>query len=228
MNTTQNNTLAIFDLDNTLLNGDSDHAWGEFLISQKLVDSDAHRKQNDQFYADYCKGELDIDRYLQFALSITAGKTVEELKPLHQQFMADYIQPMQLPAAHELLKQHRDKGHYLLIITATNSFVTHPIAKALGVDDILASDAEIIDGRYTGKPCGVPCFQHGKVERLKHWMTNKPYRLEESFFYSDSHNDLPLLKAVGHPVAVDPDQQLARYAYDHDWRIISLREKTAG
>lgn len=216
-------TLAIFDLDNTLLAGDSDHAWGEFLIAQKLVDAAAFKIQNDQFYADYCAGTLDIDAYLSFALAPLAGKTCTELEPLHNQFMDSMIAPLRLKKADALLKKHKDSGDYLLIITATNSFITTPIAKSLGVDDIIASDAEVIDGKYSGKPTGIPCFQEGKVKRLKAWLANKPFSMNNAYFYSDSHNDIPLLEAVGHPVAVDADEKLLEYAAARHWPSISLR-----
>lgn len=216
--------LAIFDLDNTLLGGDSDHAWGEFLVEQGLVDPDHHRRQNDEFYRQYCEGGLDIDAYLRFALAPLAGKTVQELIPLHAAFMASHIQPMMLPKAAALVEQHRQAGDTLMIITATNDFVTGPIARELGIAVLLASQAEVVDGRYTGKPTGLPCFQHGKVTRLEQWMAANNATLNGSYFYSDSHNDLPLLSEVDHPVAVDPDERLAAVASEKGWPIISLRD----
>jgi len=216
--------LAIFDLDNTLLGGDSDHAWGEFLIQQQLVNATEHKQKNDGFYADYLRGELDMQAYLEFVLATIAGKTREELKPLHDAFMQEFIQPMLLPKARTLLKNHRDKNHFLLIITATNRFITEPIAQLLGVDDILASEAEIIDGRYTGQPTGVPCYHAGKVTRLNEWLEGRAFDLEEAWFYSDSHNDIPLLEVVGNAVAVDADDKLCKHAKQNDWPLISLRE----
>lgn len=216
-------TLAIFDLDNTLLAGDSDHAWGEFLIAQKLVDANTHQQQNDAFYNDYVSGALDITAYLQFALQFVAGKSTQQLEPLHNAFIEQMIAPMMLPKANALLKQHRDAGDYLLIITATNNFVTEPIAKLLQVDDILASNAEIVDGKYTGQPAGTPCFHQGKVERLTTWLANKSFDLADTYFYSDSHNDIPLLTAVGKPIAVDPDEKLRAHAAEQCWPVISLR-----
>lgn len=216
--------LAIFDLDNTLLGGDSDHAWGEFLVEQGLVDPDHHRRQNDEFYRQYCEGGLDIDAYLRFALAPLAGKTVQELIPLHAAFMASHIQPMMLSKATALIEQHRQAGDTLMIITATNDFVTGPIARELGIAVLLASQAEVVDGRYTGKPTGLPCFQHGKVTRLEQWMAANNATLDGSYFYSDSHNDLPLLSEVDHPVAVDPDERLAAVASEKGWPIISLRD----
>ncbi len=222
-------TLAIFDLDNTLLGGDSDHAWGEFLIASDLVDEQHHRQTNDGFYQDYCDGTLDINAYLRFALTPIAGKTPTELEPLHNAFMSDVIAPMWLPKAEALLQQHRDAGDYLLIITATNDFITRPIAKKLGVDDILASDAEIVEGRYTGEPTGIPCFKEGKVKRLHQWLQEPQqqasgFKLADAWFYSDSHNDIPLLEAVGNAVAVDADEKLLAHANASGWRSISLRD----
>ena len=217
-------SLAIFDLDNTLLAGDSDHAWGEFLCANGHVDAQQHQQLNDQFYQAYCDGDLDIDAYLKFALSAIAGKTPAELSQLHADFMQQFIQPMRLKKADALLQQHRKKGDFLLIITATNDFITAPIAQALGVDDLIASQAEIINGVYTGKPTGIPSFQDGKVARLKQWLSDRDFSLEAAYFYSDSHNDLPLLSAVGHPIAVDADETLQQHAVQMDWPSISLRE----
>lgn len=216
--------LAIFDLDNTLLAGDSDHAWGEFLVAQRLVDPDHHRRQNDTFYRQYCEGGLDIDAYLRFALAPLSGKRVADLATLHQAFMVSHIMPMMLPKAAALIDQHRQAGDTLMIITATNDFVTAPIAQTLGIGVLLASQAEVIDGVYTGKPTGLPCFQHGKVTRLHQWMAANNATLDGSYFYSDSHNDLPLLGQVDHPVAVDPDERLTAAARKAGWPIISLRD----
>ncbi len=217
-------TLAIFDLDNTLIHGDSDHAWGEFLVQQGIVDAQVYQQANDIFYQQYQQGNLDIHAYLNFALKPLTQHSLETLQRLHQQFMAQVITPMRLAKADALLSKHRQQGHFLLIITATNRFVTQPIADALGVDDILASEPEMLEGRYTGKVAGVPCFQEGKVERLNAWLADKEFNLDGSYFYSDSHNDLPLLKMVEHPVVVDADDTLLQHAQQHDWSIISLRD----
>lgn len=217
-------TLAIFDLDNTLLNGDSDHAWGEFLVQQGIVDADVYKQANDHFYEQYQQGGLDILEYLAFALKPLAENSKAQLDEWHRLFMQDMVQPMMLDKAAQLLKKHRDAGDYLLIITATNRFVTEPIAKALGVDEILATDPEFIDGAYTGKVAGTPCFQDGKVTRLNAWLENNDFDLQGSHFYSDSHNDLPLLEMVDHPVAVDADEILTRHAQSQGWPIISLRD----
>lgn len=216
--------LAIFDLDNTLLNGDSDHAWGEFLIAQNLVNGKEHKQINDGFYENYREGNLNIDSYLKFVLQSIAGKTPDELAPLHQQFMQEIITPMLQKKALTLLEKHKSAGDYLLIITATNDFITTPIAHKLGVDDILASNAEIIAGRYTGQPTGTPCFQEGKVTRLKQWLKDHSFDLQQAYFYSDSFNDVPLLEVVGHPVAVDADEKLLMHAAKNHWDVISLRD----
>jgi len=216
--------LAIFDLDNTLLAGDSDHSWGEFLVDKKLVDAQAYAQANDRFYQQYKAATLDIQEYLGFSLAFLTRYSLDELAAFHQEFMRDYVEPMMQPKALALLQKHRAQGDYLLIITATNSFVTHPIAKRLGVDDILASDAEIVNGRYTGKGIGTPCFQGGKVTRLHEWLKDKNYNLDDAYFYSDSINDLPLLEQVPNQVAVDPDERLEKIANERGWEILSLRE----
>src|SRR6187551_2176440 len=159
--------LAIFDLDNTLLAGDSDHSWGVFLVEKQLVDAETYRLANAGFYADYKNGTLDIRAYLQFSLAPLTRHSMADLQALHAEFMRDHIEPLMLAKAEALLKQHRDQGDHLLIITATNGFVTRPIAKRLGVDDILATDPEVIDGRYTGNFVGEPCFQAGKITHLQ-------------------------------------------------------------
>ncbi|WP_210397146.1 HAD family hydrolase [Motiliproteus sediminis] len=218
-------SLAIFDLDNTLIAGDSDHAWGEFLVEHELVDGAEFARANDRFYADYQRGELDIDAYLAFALQPLSRFTPDELRTLHQQFMATKIAPVMLPKAQALLQKHRTAGDFLLIITATNRFITGPIGDALGVDDLLASEPELIDGRYTGRATGTPCYQGGKVTRLHAWLEETGHSLEGSYFYSDSHNDIPLLEEVTHPIAVDPDEQLRQHAETNGWRVISLRDR---
>jgi len=216
-------SLAIFDLDNTLIAGDSDHAWGEFLIDQNIVDSGQFQRANDQFYADYVAGTLDIDAYLRFALTPLAQFSLPELAQLHQSFFTAKIAPIMLPKAEALITEHRAKGDRILIITATNRFVTEPIAKALGIHEMLASEGEIVNERYTGQPTGTPCFQHGKVTRLTQWLKDNNEDLEGSYFYSDSVNDLPLLERVQYPIAVDPDERLKQIAQQRSWPIVSLR-----
>lgn len=216
-------TLAIFDLDNTLLGGDSDHAWGEFLCQRGYVNTVEHRAKNDAFYQDYCRGELDVYAYQRFALGPIKGKTVEEADLWHTQFMASSIAPLWLPKAEALVEKHERANHFLLIITATNRFVTAPIAKKLRAHDLIATEPEIIDGRYTGNIVGTPSYQAGKVTRLQDWLQVHGESLYGSCFYSDSHNDLPLLEIVDRPVAVDPDDTLRQVAESRGWEIISLR-----
>lgn len=217
-------SLALFDLDNTLIAGDSDHCWGEFLVERGVVDPVSFKEANDQFYRDYQAGALDIDAYLAFALEPLTRFTLAELDELHRTFMREKIEPLHLPKAQALIDQHRAAGDTLLIITATNSFITRPIATWLGVDNLLACDPEIIDGRYSGRTRNSPCFQHGKVTRLNEWLENTGTSMTDSYFYSDSANDIPLLEAVSHPVAVDPCPRLLRHAQERGWPIISLRQ----
>lgn len=216
-------SLAIFDLDNTLLNGDSDHAWGEFLCRHGIVDEAEYRAANDRFYHLYQSGRLDIHEFLNFALRPLVSHTPEQLNRWHAAFMHECIEPMLLPKASALLAQHRAAGDFLLIITATNSFVTGPIAARLGVDALLATEPEKVGDRFTGRVAGIPCFQHGKVERLQRWLEDTGHSLEGSSFYSDSHNDLPLLEQVEQPYAVNPDDRLAQVASERGWPILDLR-----
>lgn len=216
--------LAIFDLDNTLLGGDSDHAWGQFLVDRGIVDADHYREHNDRFYRQYQSGELDVHAYLAFALEPLTRHDPQQLAAWHAEFMRDVVEPMRLPKADRLLAEHRARGDYLLIITATNAFVTRPIAQALGVDDIIATEPELLHGRYTGRIDGIPSFREGKVARLQAWLAERDIDMAGSSFYSDSHNDLPLLELVDQPVAVDPDPTLYRVAIDRGWRVLSLRD----
>ena len=217
-------SLAIFDLDNTLLGGDSDYLWGEFLVEQGIVDGDHYLRENERYYEEYKAGTLDIFEYQRFCLAPIAHREPEELRRWHAQFMVDKISPIMLPAAKELLEKHRTQGDELLIITATNRFITGPIADAFGVENLLATEPEQKDGRYSGDIVDTPCFQDGKVKRLDKWLQKTGYNLAGSWFYSDSHNDLPLLEMVEHPVAVDPDETLKSHAKAKDWKIMSLRD----
>lgn len=219
--------LAIFDLDNTLIAGDSDYSWGEFLVAQGKVDAVAYREANARFYQDYQQGKLDIRDYLGFALKPLAALSREELSSLHRQFMAEVIEPLWLPAAEALLQKHRAQGDYLLVITSTNRFIVEPICAKLGVDALIATELAMVEGRYTGEVEGTPAFREGKVERLGGWLAESDHSLSGSWFYSDSINDLPLLEQVDHPVAVDPDEALAREAEARHWPVISLRGSTA-
>ncbi|MDH5259560.1 MAG: HAD-IB family hydrolase [Gammaproteobacteria bacterium] len=216
-------SLAIFDLDNTLLAGDSDVLWGQFLVEKGVVDENYYSAENQRFYDEYNNGTLDIFEFLAFSLKPLSENPVEELNQWHKEFMQRKIQSILLPKAFELIAHHKQKGDTLLIITATNRFVTAPIAELLGVPHLLATDPEQVDGNYTGKVAGVPCFQEGKVTRLNTWLTENDENLTGSCFYSDSHNDLPLLKLVNEPVAVDADKILQEYAAEHNWKTMSLR-----
>ncbi len=217
-------SLAIFDLDNTLLSIDSDHAWGEFLLEQGAVDPVAYREANERFMADYNAGTLDMAAFLEMALKPLADNSPEQLSAWHQQFMVSKIEPSILPKAEELLARHRTKGDTLLIITATNRFITAPIAERLGVDHLIAVNPEVKEGRYTGRVSGIPSYREGKVIRLEKWLEDQDLTMEGAWFYSDSHNDLPLLEIVEHPVAVDPDDTLREIAKERQWRIMSLRD----
>ena len=205
--------LAIFDLDNTLIAGDSDHAWGTFLVDKGVVDKEHYRRQNDRFYADYCEGKLDIHAYQRFVLTPLIPLSFKERTRLYIEFMAGYIAPLMLPKADDLLNKHRQAGDRLLIITATNRFIASPIVSLLGVSDLLATEPEIVDGRFTGAITGTPCYQEGKVQRFEHWLADYRATMEISTFYSDSINDVPLLERVDYPVAVDPDEKLKDLRY---------------
>ncbi|QBM18115.1 hypothetical protein MARI_22440 [Marinobacter sp. JH2] len=217
-------TLAIFDLDNTLLAGDSDHAWGEFLVDEGLVDEEVYRQANDRFYQEYLNGELDVFEYQRFALQPLSTHSMEELESWRETFMAKKVQPMMLEKAATLLADHRAQGHTLMIITATNRFITEPIAELLGVDYLIATEPELVNGRFTGEVAGTPSFQDGKVVRLNDWLEAFDETLDGAWFYSDSHNDVPLLKLVQNPVAVDPDPTLEKLAIESGWPVMSLRD----
>jgi len=217
-------TLAIFDLDNTLIAGDSDHLWGCFLCEEGLVDSADFARRNEAFYRDYQQGTLDIEAYLRFALSPLAGRSPQQLADWHARFMRRVIEPIILPAGRALIADHRARGHTLLIITATNEFITRPIANTLGIEHLLACEAEQVNGHYTGEPRGIPSYREGKVTRLDHWCGQHGEAVAGAWFYSDSHNDLPLLERVDKPVAVDPDERLRAHALRAGWPVISLRD----
>jgi len=215
--------LTIFDLDNTLLHGDSDFEWGQFLVAKKLVDEKEYEQSNRVFYEDYKKGTLDIFEYSAFSFKPLSVRTMEELEKLHNEFMHDIIKPMIARHSKALIQKHKDKGDTLLVITATNSFVTRPIVAELGIDNILATEPLIINGRYTTKVEGTPCFQEGKITRLNQWLTINNETMKDSTFYSDSINDISLLEIVDNPIAVDPDEKLLETAKQRDWEILSLR-----
>lgn len=215
--------LALFDLDNTLLAGDSDYLWGEFLTEQGIVDADLYARENQRFYDEYKKGTLDIHEFQTFSQQPLVNNNIEKMLALREQFLKEKIEPIMSPASFKLIKKHQAQGDTLVVITATNSFITRPITSAFGIQHLLATEPQIINGKYTGKIAGVACFQEGKVTRLNQWMQQQNLNLKGSWFYSDSHNDLPLLLEAENPVAVDADETLLKYARQHNWQIMSLR-----
>ncbi|MDD5214322.1 MAG: HAD-IB family hydrolase [Methylococcales bacterium] len=217
-------TLAIFDLDNTLIADDSDFLWGQFLVDQGIVDRTIYEQINAQFYEDYQQGNLDMIAFLRFALKPLADHSIDQLHVWREQFLAEIITPILLKKAQDLVEKHRALGHTLLVITATNRFITAPIVKMYGIENLIATTPELIDGRYTGEIVDIPCFQAGKVTLLNDWLAKTGETLTGSYFYSDSHNDLPLLQLVDNPVAVDPDEKLRAFALSQDWEIMSLRD----
>ena len=218
--------LALFDLDGTLFPQDSDHAFGEFAIGLGWADAVEFRRRNDAFFQDYQEGRLDIHAYVEFATAPWRDRTPEDLDRAIATFLASVIEPMLTPAARELVLGHQRAGDLVAVITATNDFVTRPIAHLLGVDELIATDlARDVSGRITGRIAGVPCFREGKVERLRSWLAARGLSLgdfELSTFYSDSTNDLPLLECVSHPVATNPGPALARIAQDRGWPVLKL------
>ncbi len=217
--------LAIFDLDNTLLNGDSDVAWGEYLIELGIWDSQLYRQTNLKFYQDYLNGCLDIRAFQRFQLQVLTKHSLETVLQWRQGFMDEIITPMILPKAQALIEEHRQEGAHLLIITSTNRFITQPIAEKLGISDLIATEPEIKEGRYTGEIIDEPSYAEGKIIRLEKWLKERNWVFEniETWFYSDSRSDLPLLKKVKHPIAVDADATLRAEAERQNWSIISLR-----
>ena len=216
--------LALFDLDNTLLAGDSDFEWAQFLIGKEVLDPEVYDARNRHFYEAYKAGTLDIHEFLDFQLKPLARHPRSQLDEWHAEFMHKSILPIITQKARDLIDSHRDDAR--VVITATNRFVTAPIARELGIENLIATEPEEIDGEFTGRVMGVPSFREGKVERLKSWMAEHGIewdRVAETWFYSDSLNDLPLLSIVSHPVAVDPDETLKEHALRHDWPVISLR-----
>jgi HAD superfamily hydrolase (TIGR01490 family) len=218
--------LTLFDLDNTLLAGDSDYEWGQFLIDRGVLDRDAYEVRNTAFFEQYKAGTLDIHAYLQFALEPLARHTPEDLARWHADFMDTRIRPMIGPQAQALVRRHLDAGDLCAVVTATNSFVTAPIAREFGIPHLIATEPERAGDRFTGRVAGTPCFKEGKITRVQDWLAGLGRPLEDfslSTFYSDSQNDLPLLSLVKQPVAVDPDEKLAAEAARRGWPVISLR-----
>ncbi len=221
---TQN--LALFDLDNTLLAGDSDYNWSLFLISEGLLDAKTHHDRNEKFYADYKVGQLNIFDFLKFQLKPLSEHKKVFLDELHLKYMQKVIKPMMTVKAQALVDQHKAAGDLCVVITATNSFVTKPIATAYGIEHLIGSDPEMVNGEYTGGVTGVPTYKEGKVIRLNQWLEARGKKLsdfEKSYFYSDSLNDLALLEIVTNPVAVDADATLKQIAQEKSWPQMSLR-----
>ena len=218
--------LALFDLDNTLLAGDSDYEWGQFLVDEGVLERESYEAQNRAYFEQYVAGTLDIHEYLGFALRPLAQHSAQDLARWHARFMEGRILPMIGATARTLVRRHLDRGDLCAVITATNSFVTAPIAREFGVANLIATEPESRDGRFTGRVAGIACFRKGKVCRLEQWLAARGRKVNdfsESSFYSDSHNDLPLLELVTRPVAVDPDDELLHTARQRNWEVISLR-----
>lgn len=217
--------LALFDLDNTLLAGDSDFEWAQFLIEQGVLDREVYEARNQAFYDQYKAGTLDIHQFLDFQLKPLSRHPRSVLEAWHRDFMVRKILPIVRNSARTLVERHR--GDLRVVITATNSFVTAPIAREFGIEHLIATEPEQCEGEFTGSVRDTPCFREGKVQRLEAWLAREGRSLdafEQSWFYSDSLNDLPLLSRVTHPVAVDPDDTLREYAKCHGWPVITLAE----
>ena len=218
--------LALFDLDNTILAGDSDYNWSRFLIQEGYLDGAIHAEKNEKFYADYKAGTLDIYAFVEFQFKPLARNPRTVLNQLLKKYVEEVIKPMITEKARTLVKRHQEEGDLVIVITATNSFITKPIAELFGIENLIGTDPEEKEGEFTGKVTGLPSFKEGKVTRLEAWLKGKNLLLtsfEKSYFYSDSHNDLPLMQKVTHPVAVDSDDVLSEYAQSKGWPQISLR-----
>ena len=218
--------LAIFDLDNTLLNGDSDYNWSLFLIEHGVLDSDLYKERNEQFFKEYQSGNLDVIAYCEFQFKTLKDNPRELLDELRSDYVKKIINPMITKEAKDLVENHRKENHKLLIITATNSYITRPIADLFGIEDLIGTDLEELNGEFTGKVSGLPSFQEGKIIRLNSWLEKRGLifeELEKTFFYSDSMNDIPLLEKVSNPVAANPDEILEKKAIKENWPIIYLR-----
>ena len=217
--------LVLFDLDNTLLAGDSDYEWAQFLIEIGVLERGAYEQRNLEFFEQYKAGRLDIYAFLDFQLAPLAAHPRAELDAWHAQFMRSKVVPMITASSRKLVAQHQQSGDFCAIVTATNTFVTAPIAREFGVAHLVATEIEQVNGRPTGKPSGTPCFREGKVTRVGEWLASLGKRwsdFPDSRFYSDSHNDLPLLERVAHPVAVSPDARLEKIALARNWSVIAL------
>jgi HAD superfamily hydrolase (TIGR01490 family) len=219
--------LALFDLDHTLLDGDSDALWGRFLVGEGAVDPEEYRREGTRYMAEYRAGRLDIHEFLAFGLKPLRDNTPERLEGWRTRFLGEWVRPRIPEAARALLARHREAGHVLAIITASNSFITAPVAAELGVPHLIATEPERDGARFTGRVAGPPCFREGKVAKLEAWLARSGAAAQETWFYSDSHNDLPLLERVDHPVAVNPDEVLARVANERGWPMLTLRRAAA-
>lgn len=209
--------LALFDLDHTLLNTDSDHSWGEFLVNEGLVDPVHHRQMNDKFYEDYKAGMLDPIAYNEFVFEFLTQHSNQYLTDLHQLFMQKIIRPQMRQKGFDAIQKHKDLGHAIVGITATSDFITAPIFREFGINEIIATNAEVKDGNYTGKVAGTPCYQQGKLVRLEQWLAGR--EVDESWAYSDSINDRFLLEYATHAIAVNPDDRLEQLAKEQGWQI---------
>ena len=215
--------LALFDLDNTLLAGDSDFEWAQFLIEQGVLDREIYEARNQEFYEQYKKGTLDIYEFLDFQLKPLARYPRRQLDEWHRSYMQAKIMPMMRETARALVARHATD--LCAVVTATNSFVTVPIAREFGIEHLVATEPAQDGGEFTGGVAGLPCFRDGKIVRVEAWLAARGQRIdvfERSFFYSDSLNDLPLLARVSDPVAVDPDATLRAHALAHGWPVMSL------
>lgn len=219
--------LALFDLDHTLLDGDSDSLWGRFLVKEGVVDAEEYRREGARYMAEYRAGLLDIHEFLAFGLRPLRHNTPERLEGWRRRFMQECVAKRIPAASRALLAKHRVAGHTLVIITATNSFITAPIAAEFAVDALIATEPEKDGARFTGRVAGPPCFREGKVLKLNTWLAANHAQPDETWFYSDSHNDLPLMERADHPVAVNPDEVLTRVAAERHWPVMELRLDTA-
>ena len=216
--------LAIFDLDNTLIGGDSDYLWGEFLCDEGIItDRESFQKMNDYFYHQYEIGELDIYAWAEFSFKVLSEHSFDKLNQLRKDFMETKIRPIFLEKAQNCIDNHKKNGDSVLVITASNTFVTQPIVEMYGIEHLLATEPEFVSGRFTGKVSGIPCFQSGKIDNLMPWLEKNNENLIGSYFYSDSHNDLPLLELVDNPVAINGDPILMAAANENGWINLDWR-----
>ena len=217
-------SLAMFDLDNTLIGGDSDYLWGEFLCEKGIIeDTASFQKMNEYFYQQYEVGKLDIYAWAEFSFKVLTEYSIDELNDLRQNFIHQKIEPIFLDKAQSCINQHKENGDTVLVITASNTFITAPIAKMYGINHLLATEPEFKDGHFTGKVSGTPCFQSGKIDNLMPWIEKHNKNLKGSYFYSDSHNDLPLLELVDNPVAINGDPRLTSTANKNGWPNLDWR-----